>query len=126
MERDYKLQKEAYQETIWFIRQYEQYKKQYRYLISLRAVNYGVKRSGSRVSDPTVAAVIRSEKVKGKIDCIDKGLSMIPECYRQGIMENIIQRKPYPYYADPTTWKRWKRRLIYFIYVEKEGEPIWS
>lgn len=120
MERDYKLSKDAYHETIWFIRQYRAYKQEYRSLIDLRGMKYEMKiRSG--LSDPTFEAVRRTERVKGKIDAIERGFSQIPEEYRKGIFENIITKKPYPDFADTSTWKRWKRRVVWYVYIEKEG-----
>ena len=121
MERDYKLTKEAYQETIWFIRRYPQFEKQHRNLIDLRSIDYDkITGSGSGYSDPVAAAVIRAERVKKKISAIDNGLLMVPEEYRKGLVDNIIKKKPYPYFADTSTWKRWKRRFVYWVYQEKE------
>ena len=105
MERDYKLSKEAFRETIWFIRQSEDYKREYRSKIDLRGNGFEIKR-GSGHSDPTFEAVRRTEKIKGKIDAIEKGFSLIPEEYRKGLFDNIIKDRPYPDYAHTSTWKR--------------------
>lgn len=74
---------------------------------------------GNSTSDPTAQIAIRISKWEDIIIPIEKGLKRIPVEYQAGLLANIIHRKPYPYYADTCTWKRWKRRLVYYIAQEK-------
>lgn len=118
MERDYKLEKEEYYETIWYIRQYPKFLKDRDSILNSRRQNYGIPR-GSEVGDPTAMTVIRLEKVEAKIAPIKEALSLIPQEYQNGIIENIVKHTPYPDYADTSTWKRWRRRFVYYVAMER-------
>ena len=43
-----------------------------------------------------------------ELECIDNALESIPEVYREGLLDNIIEKKPFGDFAHPNTWKRWK------------------
>ena len=119
MERDFKLEPAQRQEAIWFIRQYYFYKQQYNDCLTVKGGMMTIHKSGS-IGDPVFATVNRMQRVRKKIDIIEKGLSRIPEEYRSGILEHITKKKPYPYFADPSTWKRWQRRFVWYVYWERE------
>lgn len=117
--KNYTLDKNVYHETVWFIRQYPDLKK--RYTDCVRYVSGNLAIPGSKnISDPVFNTVNRMLPLKEKIDYIEKGLSHVPEEYRKGILENIIYKKPYPITADTSTWKRWKRRLVWFVAYERD------
>ena len=47
------------------------------------------------------------------IRCIYSALERVPEVYRKGIMDNIVDREPFDDLAHPNTWKRWKLVFLY-------------
>lgn len=120
MERDFKLDRAEYQETIWFIRQYPRFLAERKDLLGGRAQSYDYPR-GRGAGDPVGNMAIRLEKIENKIRPIEKALRQIPKEYRDGLMKNIIFHVRYPDYADPSTWKRWRRRLVWFVHEFKEN-----
>lgn len=120
MERDYKLEKEVYYETIWYIRQYPSMLKEYEGLIWKSSANDGQPR-GTTIGDPTESAAERLATLSERISPIQKGLERVPKEYRKGLLENIINRVPYPYYADITTWRRWRRRFVFYVAMERSN-----
>lgn len=117
MERDYKLDKEERQETIWRIKRYPKLLKERSAILGTKGVSYGGVR-GTSISDPTAEQASKLERVNDQIRPIEAGLKHIPEEYQKGLMDNIVYKIPYPYFAHPSTWKRWKRRLLYWVFWE--------
>ena len=114
MERDYKLDRAEYQETIWYIRQYPKFLKEKESIIQGKGQNFNYPR-GSEVGDPTAMTVIRLERVERRLKPIQDALEKVPEEYRGGLMRNIIYHVRYPDYADTSTWKRWRRRFVWWV-----------
>lgn len=119
MEKDFKLERAAYQETLWYIRQYPNFLYERQMILNSRGQSYGTPR-GNEVGDPTAQTAIRLERVDRKIEPIKKALASIPQEYRDGLLKNIIQHVRYPDYADTSTWKRWRRRLIWYVHEFRE------
>ena len=117
--KDYSLDKNVYYETIWFIKQYPQLKQKYADCIRYGSGTLTIPKS-KNISDPVFGTVNRMLPLKEKIEYIETGLSHIPEEYQKGILDNIIYKKPYPITADLNTWKRWKRRLVWFVANERD------
>lgn len=121
MAKDYKLDKNEYFETLWYIRRYPELKKTYEDISLKSPVSDGSPR-GSGTSDPTAKAASVRFYLSKQIKPVEKGLAKVPEEYRTAVMENIIDRKAWPDFADVTTWKRWKRRFIYFVAMYRRSE----
>ena len=75
---------------------------------------------GSRVSDPVAAKVRKRENYLRKIEAIDAALAIVPEEYRSGVFDNVIEHKAYPLDADRSTYSRWKSAFIYAVAVKLE------
>lgn len=114
----YRLSKEEYQETIWYIRRYPEFKERYNDMLLASKSSDGQPR-GSGIGDPTATLAIKTAAVHSRMKPIENSLTKIPEEYRNAILENIINRKPYPSYADTSTWKRWKRRFVFYVAIER-------
>ena len=119
MERDYRLEKAEYQETLWYIRQYPKFLKEKEMILQGRGQNFNIPR-GTEIGDPTGMTVIRLEKVERKLEPIEKALKKIPEEYHSGLLKNVIYHIRYPDYADTSTWKRWRRRFIWYVHKYRE------
>ena len=111
--KKYRLPKEVYMQTLWAIRNYPRLKEEYSCLIGKAPVMDGQPK-GSSPGDPTGAAAVKSAELSEKIKCIDNALQLIPKEYRQGVLDNIILRAPYPDYAHENTWKTWRHRFIFY------------
>lgn len=121
-ERDYLLSKPRYREMLYFIKQYPYFLAERNAILSGKGQSYGYPR-GSEVGDPTAMTAIKLEKVQEKIRIIEKALARVPAEYQKGIIENVVyggKIKPYPDYADTSTWKRWRRRFIFWVSELKE------
>ena len=117
MERDYRLNREDAKETEWRIKMYPRLLKERDLLLGVKGVSYGGVR-GTSISDPTGEQAEQLEKYNHQIRPVEKALKKIPEEYRQGLLDHIIKGKPYPDYAHTSTWKRWRRRLLYWVFWE--------
>ena len=42
-----------------------------------------------------------------------QALNIVPEIYRDGILQNIVDRRPFEAFASEATWYRWKQRFLY-------------
>jgi len=113
-QRHYILQKEVYYQALWLLRQYPSLKAEYADLVHSSPALDGQPRS-TDPGDPTGEAAARAAAVSAKIRIIEGALSRIPGEYRAGLLQNIIDREPYPTIANRSTWKAWRRRLIYFV-----------
>lgn len=67
-------------------------------------------------------AVIISDEVAGRAayetECIRRALDKIPSVYREGLLDNIINKTRFDDFAHPNTWKRWK--LVFLYELAKE------
>ena len=115
---EFKLEKELRQQTIWFIRRYPLMLTEYKNAIWKTKVADGMPH-GSGVSDTTAQEAMIRCKYADDLKAIDNALMRVPEAYRKGVIDSILYKIPYPYYAATSTWKRWRRRFIYFVAYEK-------
>ena len=73
-------------------------------------------RSWTHVPDDDTYMIISERVVRqaaSDIRCINSALERVPEVYRKGIMDNIVDRTPFDDLAHPNTWKRWKLVFLY-------------
>lgn len=74
---------------------------------------------GTGTGDSTASKATRIEPLHDDITIIDNALKIIPEEYRQAILDSIINYKPYPLWADRSTFWRWKQRFVFEVYEKK-------
>ena len=118
----YLLPTPVYHQTIWLIRDYARMIEQMNdILLSSPAPADGQPRGSRsyRVSETTIK-VEKRETLRKKTTAIESALKIIPEEYRKPIWDNIQERKPYPLYADRTTYCRWKSRFIYNVAINAD------
>lgn len=109
----YMLPHNVYMQMIYIIRSYDDSKQALIDMIDA-APDRDEGPSGSNISDPTLAYVIKTEEVRRQVDAVDSAISKVPVEYRRGVMANIITHEPYPSNADRATYSRWKQRMIYW------------
>lgn len=115
--QSYVLPRALYQQTLWFIRRYPDFKEKYADSIRLGGAIAGGPK-GNVPKSSVEAAAMRRLAISIQIDIVDRALEKVPEAYRQGIMDYIIKRKRYPDYAALNTWKMWKQRFVYWTAEE--------
>lgn len=113
-----KLDGAVYMQTVWFIRRYWDLQEEYQTIIDETPSSAGA--HGSGISNPTAIKVERLEKVKADIDAIERALVIVPPDFRKGVLMSIIVRKPFPANGATRTYKKWKRRFIYQVAVQKK------
>lgn len=100
--RDIVLPREVYYRCIWTVRDMERMSR----LVSA-ASSSEAPDMGDMIIDRDV--IINSA---GILKCISDSIEAVPEVYRLGVMDNIINRKPFDDMAHPNTWKRWKKVFL--------------
>lgn len=115
----YYLPRDVYRLTLSFIRSYPQLKDKLDAVINESPAPPDGMPRGSSVGDPTEKRAERIEPLTGDIRIIERALELAPLDYQRPILDSIIYYKPYPQWADRTTFSRWKQRVIYDVYVKK-------
>ena len=109
----YNISRTAYHRALWMIRDRDRLQQAADDLLTVSALptdHIGSK--GVSFYDPVVIAASKRERYLKELDVINEALQEIPEEYREGILQSIMDQKPYPLTADRTTFSRWKSRLI--------------
>ena len=101
---DIKLPREVYYRCLWTVRDF----RRIRELAS--AVPGG---SPAEFSDQKIVSGSVIRKAASDLSMIRRALESVPEEYRAGILENIINKEPFGDNAHPNTWKRWKLVFLY-------------
>lgn len=113
----YALPDTLYKRVLALIRDYDRLKDEYEYILdsgsSPSFSRVYVKRS--TISKPSEHKALRLSVISCYINAVEKALDMMPEEYRDGILNNVKYSDPYPYIADISTYKRWKQRYLYQV-----------
>lgn len=112
--KKYTLSKELYRQTIWFIKQYEQKKVEYKSVAWSAPVLDGQPR-GTDVGRPTEQRAERAARLSTDLQAIDWALEQLPEYYRAPVLDNVLHRAKWPSYAGTNTYKRYKRKFVYLV-----------
>ena len=114
----YTLPHETYMSTIWMIRDYRRHQTILADKIGLSAVAQDGQPHGSGTSDPTFrqAADIYDSYSYKVVSAIDEALLHVPEDMRQGVLDSIIKRRPYPPVPSERTWGREKAKFVYLVH----------
>lgn len=115
MENKYLLPHELYMETLWHIRGYRRLLAEYNAVVVESPPPPDGLPKGNGTGDPVFAKAAKLEKLHKEIYPIEEALKMIPQEYRVGIFTNILDRVPYPDYANIKTWKLWRQRYVYNV-----------
>ena len=126
----YQLPHNVYMQCLYAIRDYDRLKKEIddiihsspdRYTTYLDTINGEATECrayitpGSVAGDPTQDKAIRIEAINERCRSVERALARIPAEYRKGVLDNIMYGVGYPNDADPETYRRWRRRVIYYV-----------
>lgn len=119
----YKLPKELYFETIWYIRSYPRLKEEADDIINASHAGDG-QPSGGSIGDPTAQKADKyAEKMK-QIRPIERGLKMIPEEYQQQVFNHVVYRRLPELPANHKTYEKWRQRFVYWVAMYRYEEII--
>jgi hypothetical protein len=107
----YKLPHNLYMRMLYLVRDYERIKSERADILYSSPPQDGQPHSG--LGNPTEAKGVRLAMLDNECLAIENALENIPKEYRKGVMDNICYGTQYPYTADPETFGRWRRRLLY-------------
>ena len=121
--RDIKLPKEVYHRCEWLVRDSGRLKELALVLDADNSTGGSLYDSDICTSEAGAGGyILVSEDVAARaaaeLACIESALTKIPEVYREGIFDNITEKKPFDDFAHPNTWKRWK--LVFLYELAKE------
>ena len=97
---DIKLPREVYYRCVWIVRDRSRLER----LASLL---------DETVTDAAVVSDAAIHHAAHELECMELALNSIPEVYREGLLDNIINKAPFGDFAHPNTWKRWKLVFLY-------------
>ncbi len=109
-----KITRPVYNQCVWILKDYERLKKiaEFRYLNCDfeydDLVFYADEKEGL-ISDNVM------REASFKVYCIEKALSDIPEEYRKGILNNVINDEEFPDVACFNTWKKRKQEFMHNV-----------
>jgi hypothetical protein len=115
---NYRLPLPIYKRVIWTIKDYPRRKLQYEEIIEASPAPPDGQPRGSATSDPTLSKATRAADISFEIKAIESALEKIPIEYQDGIMNYIIYKMPFPVDANEMTYKRWKKRFVYWTAVK--------
>lgn len=117
MNTKYILPRAVYYQTIWRIRDYYRMKKKAEEMIVESPSELDGMPKGKNISDPTIAAVERRERLLKDIGILEEELTKLPGEYRAGVWNNILFGEAYPDYASRSTFGLYKSRYIHAVAV---------
>jgi len=74
----------------------------------------GSQRSGKK-SSSTERTAIRLSSMGSDMKAVEQALILIPEEYRDGVMDNLVYGLRYPGDAGRSTYWRWKQKFMYSV-----------
>ena len=111
----YILPPSVYHQTLWIIRDYDRMREELHDIATLSPAPPDGMPSGTNITDEVYKKVKKREVLYDKVLAIEKMLDYVPEEYRKAVWENIQSNKPFPNFADRTTYSRHKSKYIYKV-----------
>ena len=107
--REIKLPREVYYRCLWTVRDISRIRE-------IACAAPGMPESDAEGGQIVSADVIR--QAAADLKHISRSIEAVPEEYREGILDNIINREPFGDQAHPNTWKRWKLVFLHALAAE--------
>lgn len=111
----YYLARPLYRMTLAFIRDHDRKVAEYNRLVEESPPPPDGMPRGYSIGNPTERDGIKRADLRVAIDAVKDALESIPEEYRKGVWENIVDYKRYPDDANPRTYRKYKQRFIYQV-----------
>ncbi len=114
-----RLPKEVYYRCLWTVRDSDRLRLAASVLDSCdrNAVQDGKSADSIEFTPSAGGDILITEETAGRaafeLECIGRAIEKIPEVYRKGLLDNIINKTQFDDFAHPNTWKRWKLVFLY-------------
>ena len=112
----YVLPHNLYMHILYLVRDYDRMKAQLSDILFSSQAPDGMPK-GTQTGDPTANKAVQTSFSNIQIDAIEKALAMVPVEYRKGVFDQIRYGGWFPFDADPSTYRRWKQRFLYWVCV---------
>lgn len=113
----YHLPREAYNATVWIIRDYKRLKESAQAILEESPPPPDGMPKGTGTVGMIEAKALKRDIYITKIKAIENALETIPPEYRKGVWENITIYKRYPNDAAKNTYGNYKARFIFHVAI---------
>jgi len=111
----YLLPHKLYMRVLYIIKDYDRLKDEYRAIVDFSLPELAGMPGSSETANPTEDKAIKAAAISDELHAIEQALMMVPPEYRQGLMNNIKYRTPYPYTAHYNTWRYWRYKYTWNV-----------
>ncbi|MBR5517021.1 MAG: hypothetical protein IKU53_03520 [Firmicutes bacterium] len=120
--KDYKLPETVYRQALWAIKDVNRLKDELNRTIedidSIHSPSFvGESRASGMYSDITANKAEKIISLSSRIENIENALFAIPEKYRSGICNKLMNGGAFGDCYHPNTWKKWQQ--VYIFHVAK-------
>ena len=112
--KKYALPNELYRQTVWFIKQYEQKQTEYKTVFWSYVEADGQPRA-TMPGNPTQSRGMRAARLSQDLKAVEDALQRLPEYYREPVLQNTVNKKPWPCLADRKTYCKYKRMFVWWV-----------
>lgn len=106
------MPEDLYRRTLSLIQGYERMRKEYDNAIWDSPEPPDGQPRGSNSGDPTSREGLKRAELSRCLQAIEQAKLYIPECYREGVWDNVLLNVPYPQSGHRSTWWRYKAAFI--------------
>lgn len=106
---------EARQRALWLVRDYPNIKHRLDLLDGYGTGQGDGQPKARTPRSPVEGLAIKRAALSDQLKPVDLAFEEIPEEYRAGLWSAIVERKRYPDYAAPITWKRQRQKLLWHV-----------
>ena len=114
----YVLPGTLYKKVLHIIRDYPRMKDEYHEIlhggIGVTLSHTGSQGSGKKTSS-TERTAIRLSGIGSDMQAVEQALFLVPQEYRDGVMDNVVHGMRFPETAGRSTYWRWRQKFMYFV-----------
>ena len=118
--KEFVLPETVYRQALWAVKDINRLKEELNKAIedidNIHSPNFFNESTGKGLySDITAKKADRLIVITNRIDSIEAAMFSIPEKYRQGIRNKLMNGEAYGDQFHPNTWKKWQQVYIYHV-----------
>ena len=118
--KNYVLPETVYRQALWAVKDLNRLKEELNKAVenvdNIHSPNFFNESIGSGFySDVTAKKADKLIALTNRIESIETALFSIPERYREGIKQKLVEGKSYGDEFHPNTWKKWQQVYIYNV-----------
>ena len=118
--KNYVLPETVYRQALWAVKDLNRLKEELNKAVenvdNIHSPNFFNESIGSGYySDITAKKADKLIALTNRIESIEAALFSIPEKYREGIKQKLVDGKSYGDEFHPNTWKKWQQVYIYNV-----------